>query len=304
MKRYHETGTTVNKIIPGRNRSVRTKRLVELVKKRVQRNPRRSMRQSAKDLNISQASMNRIVKEDLGLKAYKVQRRHLISAPSKLKRLDRGKKMLEEIHSAADNVFIWSDEKMFTVQAVTNIQNDRVYAADARDLPEGSRAHYCRQKPAGVMVWAAVASNGTKSPLIFIEEGVKVNSQVYIKMLKDKVLPWVTGAFGNCYIFTQDGAPAHTSNVTQAWCRQHFSGFWDKNMWPPSSPDINPMDFAVWSILEREVSKISYSSVAALKQALVAAWSSLPEETVQRSCQAVEPRLKAMIKAKGGHIEK
>ena len=157
MKRYHETGNTVNKIIPGRNRSVRTKRLVELVKKRVQRNPRRSMRQSAKDLNISQASMNRIVKEDLGLKAYKVQRRHLISAPSKLKRLDRGKKMLEEIHSAADNVFIWSDEKMFTVQAVTNIQNDRVYAADARDLPEGSRAHYCRQKPAGVMVWAAVA---------------------------------------------------------------------------------------------------------------------------------------------------
>ena len=75
-------------------------------------------------------------------------------------------------------------------------------------------------------------------------------------------------------------------------------------MWPPSSPDINPMDFAVWSILEREVSKTSYNSVAALKQALVAAWSSLPEETVQRSCQAVEPRLKAMIKAKGGHIEK
>ena len=38
--------------------------------------------------------------------------------------------MLEEIQCATDKVFIWSDE-MFTVQAVMNSQNDRVYAADA-----------------------------------------------------------------------------------------------------------------------------------------------------------------------------
>ena len=304
MKRFTETGTTLSKLIPGRNRSVRTRRVIEIVKKRVRRNPRRSMRKTAKELKISETSLRRIVKEDLGLKAYKMQCRHLISATSKQKRLDRGKKMLEEIQSATDKVFIWSDEKMFTVQAVMNSQNDRVYAANAGDLPEGSRTHFCRQKPAGVMVWAAVASDGTKSPLLFIEEGVKVNSLVYLQMLKEKVLPWVTEAFGEHYVFTQDGAPAHTSNVTQMWCKEHFSGFLDKNMWPPSSPDINPMDFAIWSILESDVSKISYSSVAALKKALVTSWSNLDEETVRHSCESVTSRLKAMIKAKGGHIEK
>ena len=73
--------------------------------------------------------------------------------------------MLEEIQSATGKVFIWSDEKIFTVM---NSQNDRVYAADAGDLPESSIGHFCHQKPAGVMVWAAVASNGTKSPLLIL----------------------------------------------------------------------------------------------------------------------------------------
>ena len=131
-----------------------------------------------------------------------------------------------------------------------------------------------------------------------------MNSQVYLKMLEENVLPWLTETFGEQYIFTQDGAPAHTSNVSQKWCKEHFQGFWDKNMWPPSSPDINPMDFSIWSILESDVSKISHSSVTALKQALATAWSNVDQETVRRSCLSVTSRLKALVRAKGGHIEK
>lgn len=44
MKQYKETGKTTNKLIPGRKHSVQTKRVVEIVRKRVQRNPRRSVR--------------------------------------------------------------------------------------------------------------------------------------------------------------------------------------------------------------------------------------------------------------------
>lgn len=95
--------------------------------------------------------------------------------------------MLQEIQSAANKVLIWCDEKIFTVQAAVNSQNDRVYAHSAQRLPEGYRTNFCRQKPVGVMVWAAVASNGSKSHLVFIQEGVKMNSQVYLQMLEDKV---------------------------------------------------------------------------------------------------------------------
>uniref|UniRef100_A0A3P8VM51 Uncharacterized protein n=1 Tax=Cynoglossus semilaevis TaxID=244447 RepID=A0A3P8VM51_CYNSE len=246
MERYKETGKTTSKPIPGRKRSVRTKRVVEMVRNRVQRNLCRSVRTTAKEVNISKPSLRRIVKQDLRLKALKMQHRQLISATSKKKQLDRGQMMLQEIQSAANKVLVWSDEKIFTVQAVVNSQNDRVYA---------------HSKPAGVMLWTAVASYGSKSPLVFIQE--------------EKVLPWCTNVFGKQYIFTQDGAPTHTSNVTQTWCKQHFAGFWDKTMWPPSRPDINPMDFAIWSVMEREVSRVSHNSVTTLKKALMKLWSKL-----------------------------
>ena len=35
--------------------------------------------------------------------------------------------------------------------------------------------------PTRVMVWVVVAYGGSKSTLVFIEEDVKVNTQVYIK---------------------------------------------------------------------------------------------------------------------------
>ena len=77
MKRYKRKGTTDNKHVPRRERPIRT---IDIVKKRVQWNGRRSMRATATELNISLTTMMRIVKDDLGLKALKtVNFRHLQS---------------------------------------------------------------------------------------------------------------------------------------------------------------------------------------------------------------------------------
>ena len=48
----------------------------------------------------------------------------------------------------------------------------------------------------------------------------------------------------------QDGAPAHTANMAQEWCQNNFRAiengrFWPKSYWPPCSPDLNVMDFAI-----------------------------------------------------------
>ena len=86
----------------------------------------------------------------------------------------------------AENVFIWSDGKIFTLKAVTNSQNDRFLAKSIGSIPPGARIAFRRMKPASMMVWAAVSSNGKKFPLVFLEEGVKVNSEVYLKMLNEQ----------------------------------------------------------------------------------------------------------------------
>ena len=68
--------------------------------------------------------MHRIFKNDLKSTAKKEQSRHLLAAASKQKRHDRSRNMLAEMQRAVGHVFIWSDEKIFTVEAVTHTQND------------------------------------------------------------------------------------------------------------------------------------------------------------------------------------
>ena len=84
---------------------------------------------------VSRFPMQRVIMDDLQLTPYKKQSVQVISESSKLKSLDRGKLMLREMEPAASKIFIWSDKKMSTVEAVTNKQNDRVYALSSGDSP-------------------------------------------------------------------------------------------------------------------------------------------------------------------------
>ena len=66
----------------------------------------------------------------------------------------------------------------------------------------------------------------------------------------------------------------------------------------PYSPDLNPMDFGIWPILEADVCASPHSSTAVLKQALETTWSNMCEDTVRRSCLSVMRRLEAVVKAR------
>ena len=104
-------------------------------------------------------------------------------------------------------------------------------------------------------------------------------------MLKDKVVPWVKKVTGNKGItLQQDGATSHTAKLVEDWCKDNFKSFWPKKLWPPSSPDLNPMDFGIWSILEQKSCTVSHSSVEVLKQKLTKSWAEIDTETVHATC--------------------
>ncbi|QQP35479.1 Uncharacterized protein FKW44_023715 [Caligus rogercresseyi] len=58
------------------------------------------------------------------------------------------------------------------------------------------------------------------------------------------------------YVWTQDGAASNTSDLYQKFCTAIMAHFWPKDMWPSSSPDLNPLDFAVWGELERKTNRL------------------------------------------------
>ena len=109
---------------------------------------------------------------------------------------------------------------------------------------------------------------------------------------------------GRPWLFQQDGAPAHTALATRAWFQQNNIDYLAPNEWPPSSPDLNVMDFCIWSILEAKVCAQPHLSLESLKKSLRRAWNSLDISVLRKACQSVPSRLRAVKKAKGGFIEK
>jgi len=75
------------------------------------------------------------------------------------------------------------------------------------------------------------------------------------------------------------------------------------NVWPPSSPDLNPLDFYVWGVVERDSNSHSHNTITALKSAIVDAMANIPKTHLITACSRFRRRVEAVIAANGGFIE-
>ncbi|KAI6649596.1 Transposase [Oopsacas minuta] len=92
-------------------------------------------------------------------------------------------------------------------------------------------------------------------------------------------------------------------NNNQEWLSANIPHFITKVEWPPSSPDLNPLDFSLWSILESRTCSKSHTNIESLKTSLRREWENIPQEMVRTAVAVVNQRLKSVIKQKGGYIE-
>jgi len=219
IKRIDETGSADRKRGTGRHRSVRMPDNIAVVDELIcsqesQRGSSKSPREISRETGISRRSVQRIVKHDLQLKAYRRREVHLLSDADKLKRLTASKRLLRRLTKAKLTRSWFSDEKVFSVQTPTNSQNDRVYANAAvkHDVPVArllkGRKHDFSQK---IMVSVAVSNLG-KTSLVFVQPGAKLDSSYYCDVvLNQGLIPDIQKLSGNKFTFQQDGAPAHRS---------------------------------------------------------------------------------------------
>ena len=303
-RRLNEGRLSDNRHLSGRRRTVRTPAMIKRVRERMRRNPQRSVNKMASQLGISQRSAFRIVSEDLGLKAYKKRKQHGLTLDQKAKRLDRSEILLRE-HGRTDlEHLVFSDEKLFGVEESFNPQNTRIYSLAIEDIPEHKRTVQRFQKESKVMVWAAISKKG-KFPLFFVEKGVKINAKYYKEQVLEPFLK-VHGDriySGQEWTFQQDSAPAHKAKITQDWCRDNLSDFIPWTLWPPSSPDLNPLDYSIWGILEAKVNAKRHTSIESLKATLLREWDQLPMENVSAAIDAWPKRLRAVKSHKGNRFE-
>uniref|UniRef100_A0A7I5E7H4 DDE_3 domain-containing protein n=1 Tax=Haemonchus contortus TaxID=6289 RepID=A0A7I5E7H4_HAECO len=303
VAQYRERGHHLPLPKSGRPRTVNVPRIRKVIKKRISRNDEVSMNKIASDLHISRRSVQNIVKCELDFHSYRFFRGQMLSEAAKKNRLEKCQKLLA-VRAGRLSDIVWTDEKIFTVEVAHNSQNQRQLLPRAEKNSRKRRVKTRSLFPKSVMVWAGITSEG-KTPLVFVDKNIKINSETYQNViLRDTRLPWARNHFGERnFVLQQDWASAHGSKSTISFCRHHFPGFWDKDMWPSNSPDLNPMDYSVWSYLQQKVSSSPHRSLDSLKAASQMEWQKIDVDYLRPTVEAFTKRLEACILARGDHFE-
>jgi len=85
--------------------------------------------------------------------------------------------------------------------------------------------------------------------------------------------------------------------------KKHIN-FTEPRMWPPNSPDLNPVDYSIWGALQQQVyHQRQFKTVKELKRAIVTEWQKLSQRFIDNSINKWRRRLEAVIKNGGRHIK-
>ena len=71
----------------------------------------------------------------------------------------------------------------------------------------------------------------------------------------------------------------------------------------PLFPDLNPLDYFVWSCVENITNMTSHNTKASLIAAIRRVFTEFPPALVEKACSQFRIRIEAMIEAEGGYIE-
>ena len=104
----------------------------------------------------------------------------------------------------------------------------------------------------------------------------------------------------------QDEARAHTDKLTLEMLKgKKQLRLMEPHHWPSNSPDLNPIDFAIWELLEQNVHRgrrITY--LDSLKEAIVKERNQFSQEIIDKCIETFKPRLRRVIEVEGRHIER
>jgi len=300
LEKSNEGSSTPARKSHSKERTARTPAIIERAQALISDDPRQSLRKLASIVGVSEPTMRRIAEEDLRYKSYTLKIQQMLSEAARISRVARCNLLLCSLkNEASGRIRFFSNEKIFTVDVKINRRNDRCLAYNPEDIP------VVRTKcPANVHVLSVVSSEGDVMLPHFFKEGEIVTKEMYLRVLMDVVKPWMeTVASGRPYIFQQDCAPAHTSHLVQNWLSDNVDMFWSKEFWPPNSPDLNPLDYHVWSVVERIINKSQHPNVTSLRTAIETAFVDMNSATLQRACERFRSRIEAVIQANGGYID-
>jgi len=118
------------------------------------------------------------------------------------------------------------------------------------------------------------------------------------------LLPAIRRVSGNGFIPAGQctGTPCR-ARATVELLRQETPNFLAPILWPPNSPDLNPVDYEIWAVMQHRVYHRQIHSEDELKRRIIDVWCGLEQSIFDEAIdQCQRPHLEC-VHAKGGHFE-
>ena len=151
----------------------------------------------------------------------------------------------------------------------------------------------------------------------FVSDDGKVTAAKYLKMVKDECIPELKDI--NVYTGTltgmtwqQDGASVHRTRAVIEMLEKEFGGHIVAlncrhplaRIWPPRSPDLNPLDFFLWGYLKSKIFRNMPTTIDALKARIIEEVEAISPAMIKRACvDSMTKRCEKVIAANGGYVE-
>jgi len=74
-------------------------------------------------------------------------------------------------------------------------------------------------------------------------------------------------------------------------------------LWPPNSPDLNPVDYKIRGLLQERVDKTSIKDVDELPLRIAEEWDKLDQHIIDKAVAEWRKRLRACVASREGQFE-
>lgn len=295
LKNFQLRGTVVSPKPTGRPQKLTPRDKREIVKL-LSKNRSMSLAQITREMTVK-VSYNTVRKaiRSLGYNNRIAAKKPFLSVGHKITRLQFAR---EHVHwSASDwKYVIWTDESTFEIGKRS--RQVKVWRRSYERYSWDCLAPTFKSGRTSVMVWGAFTGFDI-CPLVIMDID-KRTANDFVEVVYESRLSgfYFMHKDRSRLILMEDGAPVHRSKLPRLWREAHGISKLD---WPPNSPDLNPIE-NLWKIVKDSVQKEALpKNREELIETIQRAWEGVSEEILGTLISSMPCRLKAVIKAQGGH---